>query len=150
MKADKYRLTVQNLYQHCLSFKKGDTVTWSDIERIMGIGRDDLGGRQIVKRLIRDILKRRHITCLVSLNVGVRLLTDMEAAIEIPKMRQRRARKQIRKGLKETENVDFGNLSERAAHSLAMSRRAMREEHKQLQQSVKEVSALMSPVVRVI
>lgn len=150
MKADKYKPIVQQLYQHCLSFKKGDTVTWSDIEKIMGMGRDDLGGRTIVKRLIRDILKRRHITCLVGINVGVRLLTDMEAAIEVPKMRQKRARRQIRRGLKETEHVDVGNLTDRAAHSLAMSRRAMREEHKSLQQSVREVSALMKPVVRVI
>lgn len=150
MKADKYKQIVQQLYQHFLSFRKGDTVSWSDIERIMGISRDDLGGRTIVKRLIRDILKKRHITCLVGLNVGVRLLTDMEAAIEIPRMRQKRARRQIRKGLRETEYVDVGNLSDRAAQSLAHSRRAMREEHKKLQQSVREVSALMKPVVRLV
>jgi hypothetical protein len=149
MKADKYRQIVDSLYHHFLSFKKGDTVSWPEIERIMGISRDDLGGRNIVKRLIRDILKKRKITCLVGLNVGVRLLTDMEAAIEVPKMRQKRARRQIRKGIKETEHVDVSNLSDRAAMSLAQSRRAMKEEHKKLLVSVREVSALMKPSVRV-
>lgn len=149
MKADKYRQIVNQLYVHFLSFRKGDTVSWSDIERIMGIARDDLGGRQIVKRLIRDILKNRKITCLVGVNVGVRLLTDMEAAIEVPKMRQKRARRQIRKGLKETEHVDLSNLSERAAHSLALSRKAMKEEQKGIRESVKEVAALLKPSNRV-
>ena len=81
--------------------------------------------------------------------MGVRLLTDMEAAVEVPKMRQKRARRQIRRGLKETAHVDTSNLTERAAASLAMSRRAMKEEQKNIQESVKEVSALMKPATRV-
>lgn len=149
MKADKYRQTVDRLYNHFLSFNKGDTVHWPEIERIMGMVRDDLGGRRIVKRLIRDILQRRHITCLVGTNVGVRLLTDMEAAVEVPKMRQKRAKRQIRRGLKETEHVELANLTDRAAQSLAHSRRVMREEQKKLVNSIREVTALMKPTVRV-
>jgi hypothetical protein len=149
MRADKYKGIVDLLFSHFHKYGKGDTVRWEDIERIMGLGRDDLGGRTIVKRLIRDILKRRHITCLVDINVGVRLLTDMQAATEIPRMRQRRAKKQIRKGLKETEYVDTSNLTERASASLAMSRRAMKEEQKNIAQSVKEVATLLKPTQRI-
>ena len=43
MKADKYRQIVEQLYQHFLHFRKGDTVAWGEIERVMNMGRDDLG-----------------------------------------------------------------------------------------------------------
>jgi hypothetical protein len=149
MKADKYKDIVDRLFSYCHNYKKGDTVRWEDIERIMGLVRDDLGGRTIVKRLIRDILKRRHITCIVDINVGVRLLTDMQAAVEVPRMRQTRARRQIRKGLRETEFVDAQNLTERAAQTLAISRRAMKEEQRHLVQAVKEASTLLKPTQRI-
>jgi len=148
MKEDKYSYLVDRLYRHFSSYKKGDTVPWADVERIMGIGRDDLGGRNIVKRLVRDMLRKRHITCMVVNKIGIRLLTDMEAAVEVPKMRQKRARRQIRKGLKETEHVDHNNLSDRAAQSLAMSRKAMKREYDSIQHNVNQVSTLMKPSTR--
>jgi hypothetical protein len=148
MKADKYKEIVDRLFSHLHQYGKGDTVRWEEIERIMGLGRDDLGGRTIVKRLIRDILKRRHITCFVDVNVGIRLLTDMQAASEVPIMRQNRAKRQIRRGLRETEFVDASNLTERAAQTLAISRRAMKEEQRKLAQSVKETSTLLKPTQR--
>jgi hypothetical protein len=145
MKTDKYKEIVESLFQYFSSFKKGDTVPWDNIERTMDRHRDDLGGRQIVKRLIRDLLKRRHITCLVIPEIGIRLLTDMETAIKIPTMRQKRAKKQVRKGLKETENVDRQNLTERAMLNLAVQRRAMRDEQRQIAQSIKETEVLLKP-----
>ena len=148
MKADKYKEIVGRLFSHFHQFAKGDTVCWDEIERIMGLERDDLGGRTIVKRLMRDILKRRRITCFVDTNVGVRLLTDMQAAAEVPIMRHNRAKRQIRRGLKETEFVDPSNLTERAAQTLAISRRVMKEEQKKLAQSVKETSTLLKPTKR--
>jgi hypothetical protein len=148
MKADKYKGVVDSLFSYFHKYGKGDTVRWEEIERIMGLGRDDLGGRTIVKRLIRDILKRRHITCFVDINVGVRLLTDMQAAVEVPGMRQTRAKRQIRRGLRETAFVEVQNLTERAAQTLAISRRAMKEEQRHLSQSVKETSTLLKPTQR--
>ena len=63
-------------------------------------------------------------------------------------MRQNRAKRQIRRGLKETEFVDPSNLTERAAQTLAISRRVMKEEQKKLAQSVKETSTLLKPTKR--
>lgn len=148
MKIDKYKEIVDALYRHCSSLRKGDIVTWTEIEQVMGRHRDDLGGRQIVRRLIRDILKRREITCLIEAEVGIRLLTDMEAATKIPKMRQKRAKRQIRKGLKETEKVDRQNLTERAAANLAIARRAMQAEQKAIGQAIKETDVLLKPAKR--
>lgn len=145
MKPDKYKDIVDALYRHCLTRKKGDFVPWDEVEGVMGKSRNDRGGRQIVRRLIRDILKRRRITCMVEPEAGIRFLTDMEAAIEVPKMRQKRAKKQIRKGLRETEHVDRQNLTERAMVNLAFQRRAMAEEQKQIARSIKEVSILLRP-----
>lgn len=145
MKADKYKEMVEDLFRHCSHYRKGQVVPWGEIEGVMGRHRDEIGGRTIVKRLIRDMLRRRCITCLVEPEVGVRLLTDMETALEIPAMRQSRAKRQIRKGLKETEHVDRQNISERAGINLALQRNAMIEEQKQIARSLKEVEVLMRP-----
>jgi len=145
MKPDKYSEIVEALFRHFSAYKKGDVVLWGEVEGVMGRHRDDLGGRTIVKRLMRDLLKRRHITSLVINDIGIRLLTDMETATHIPTMRQTRAKRQVRKGLKETENVDRHNLTERAMINLAYQRRAMREEQQKIAQTIKENEVLMRP-----
>lgn len=150
MKEDKYKSVVELVYHFCLSRNKGDIVPWCDIERVMGRSRDDLGGRQIVRRVIRDILQRRHITCLIEPEVGIRMLTDKEAVTKIPTMRQKRAKKQIRKGLKETEYVDRQQLTEREMVNLAVARRAMTEEQKAIAQSIRESEVLLRPRQRVL
>lgn len=149
MKADKYKVTVDQVYVHCLSRNKGDIVPWHDVERVMGRSRDDLGGRQIVRRLIRDILKRRGITCLIEPEIGIRMLTDKEAATKIPTMRQKRAKRQIRKGLRETEQVDKSQLTEREMVNLATARRAMAQEQAAIAQSIHESDILLRPRQRV-
>jgi len=145
VKPDKYKQFVDLLYRHILPRKKGDVVPWDEIQSVMQRHRDDLGGRQIVRRVVRDILNKRQITCLIDTNVGIRLLTDMETAVLIPTMRQKRAKKQVRKGLRETENVDKQNLTERAMINLAVQRRAMLDEQRQIAQSIKEANILMRP-----
>lgn len=141
----KYDEQVEAVWGVAGSYQKGTTVPWAVIEQAMGRHRDDRGGWTIVRRVRRRLLADRQIATLADVTVGLRLLTDMEAATEIPKMRQRRARRQINRGLRETDGVDRSQLTNHAAVSLALARRHMKAERLAISRATREVESLTRP-----
>lgn len=145
MIADKYATEVEQVWDLLFGFHKGDTVPWHRIEAAMGKHRDERGGWTIVKRVRSRLLKERQITAFPEPTIGLRLLTDIQAATEVPELRQRKAKRQINRGLRETESVDQAQLTKHAAISLAMARKHMRAERLAISRGTKEVAALLKP-----
>jgi len=141
----KYESEVDAVLEAVAVFPKGTTVPWSVIEHAMGRHREDVGGWTIIRRVRRRLMLNRHIACLPDPTVGLRLLSDMEAATEIPDMRQRKARRQISRGLRETDAIDTSQLTKHASIALAMSRKHMKAERLALSRAKREVESLTRP-----
>lgn len=145
MIVNKYQTQVDRVLLLLQRYRKGDTIPWSLLESAMGMHRDERGGRTIIKRVRNRLLKDRQITAFPTTNMGLRMLTDMQAATEVPAMRQRRARRQITRGIRETEGVDLSQLTNHAACSLAIARKHMKEERAAIARGTQEASALLKP-----
>ena len=145
MFTDKYSEKVDAVFQFLMGFGRGDTVEWDRLQAVMGCHRDDKGGRQMIRRIVKRLRREREIVAFPQTNVGLRLLTDREAAIEVPAMRQRKASRQMTRALRETDVVNSGALNERDAAALAMSRRSIRQERAAINRSRKDVAALLKP-----
>jgi hypothetical protein len=145
MIADKYASEVDRAWEILFGFRKGDTVPWPQIEAAIGKHRDERGGWTIIKRLRSRLLKERQITAFPEPTIGLRLLTDIQAATEVPALRQKKARRQINRGLRETASVDQAQLTKHAAVSLAMARKHMKAERLAISRGTKEVAALLKP-----
>jgi hypothetical protein len=145
MFSEKYQAEFNAAWRVAGSFQKGATIPWSVIESAIGRHRDEVGGRHIINRLRRRMLRDREITTLPDVMVGLRLLTDMEAATEIPTLRQKKARRQINRGLRETSAVDTSQLTRHAAESLAMARRHMKAERLAISRARRAVEGLTRP-----
>lgn len=141
----KYAAQVDAVWDSLGLYHKGTTVPWTAIEAAMGRTREDRGGWTIIRRVRRRLLRDRQIASLPDPTVGLRLLTDMEAATEIPTLRQKKARRQINRGLRETEAVDTSQLTRHAAESLAIARRHMKAERLAISRGSREMEQLTKP-----
>ena len=141
----KYDAEIDMVLDAVANYPKGQTVPWNVIEHTMGRHRDHVGGWTIIRRVRRRLLRDRQIACLPDPTIGLRLLSDMEAATEIPELRQRKARRQIARGLRETEAVDVSQLTKHASIALAMSRKHMKAERLAISRARKEVESLTKP-----
>lgn len=150
IEANKYEAEVDRVWDAISEFHKGTTVPWTKIEAAMERHREDKGGWQIIKRVRRRLLLDRQIATLPDVKFGLRLLTDLEAAHEIPELRQKKARRQINRGLRETEAVDVAQIPRHAAVALAMSRKHMKAERLAISRGRREVAALTKPTRGVI
>ena len=141
----KYDAEIDAVLDAVAVFPKGTTVPWTEIEHAMGRHRDELGGWTIIRRARRRLLRDRQVACLPDPTVGLRLLSDMEAATEIPELRQRKAKRQITRGLRETDAIDTSQLTKHASVALAMSRKHMKAERLALSRAKREVESLTKP-----
>jgi hypothetical protein len=147
---DKYTAEVDRVWEMLFAYQKGDVIPWAKIEESMGMHRDDRGGWTIVNRVRRRLLRERQITAFPEPTIGLRLFTDIEAATEVPRLRQKKARRQISRGLRETEVVDQSQLTKYAAVSLAMARKHMKAERLAISRGTREVAALLKPAKSVM
>jgi hypothetical protein len=145
---EKYGANVDAGWDCLAGYQKGDTVSWAELERAIGMHRDERGGWQIIRRLRRRLLRDRQITAFPDPTIGLRLLTDMQAATEVPELRQKRARRQIQRGLKETEAVDLSRVSNHAATSLALARKHMKAQRLAITRGRREAETLLKPTGR--
>lgn len=139
---EKYEAEVDAAMEFVSKYGKGDILKWTDLEPVIGRHRDEIGGWQIINRLRARLLKERQIVCLAEPTVGLRLLTDREAALEVPTLRQKKARRQINRGLKETDAVDVGMLSTHGSIALALARKHMKEQRVAISRGRRELEAL--------
>lgn len=115
---------------------RGDLIVWSRIEAACGFSR----GQElysIVARVKKRLRRERGIVAWCKVGVGVRLLTHSEATREVPAARQRRAARQIHRGLTELDCVETGAISTHERRVLEAQKRAMRDERRTLRKSVR-------------
>lgn len=135
---------VAALWQMSSKFNRGQTIEWSQIEAIAG-QRNENRSKHIIGKWRRKLEREREIVTLVADTVGVRLLTDKEAAIEIPRLRQKRAFRQINRAIKQTAIVNKDRLSMHERRVLEFQRDAMKSQRRELHRSQK---ALRNGVVK--
>jgi hypothetical protein len=140
---EKYGSEIESVWSAIAAYTKGVTVPWKVIEQAMGRAREDRGGWHIIRRVRRRLLRDRQITSLPDVRVGLRLLTDVEAVREIPELRQKKARRQINRGLREMEAIDVAMLSPHESQCLAISRKYMKVERLEITRGRKEAETLM-------
>lgn len=124
----KYDEQVAALTNHFSAWNRGSIIPWSEIETRMGRSRNEEGGWTIINRFRKRLLRDREIVTLAEDAVGLRLLTHEEAAREIPAMRQKRAYRQVNRGLREMRAIDTGSLTERLRLVYAMQQQQMKQE----------------------
>lgn len=134
----KYDEQVNALFHRFASRNRGSVIAWAEIELAMGRGRNEEGGWPIINRFRRRLLRDLQVVTLARDSVGVRLLTNEEAAVEIPRLRQKRAYRQVNRGLKETAAINHAELSDRQRLVLVRQRENMARQRLEIGRSRRE------------
>lgn len=136
---DEVTAAVEALMTLSVQYERGQVVPWHEVEKIAGDRRENRP-RHIIGKWRKRLEKEREQVTLCADTVGVRLLTHKETATEIPKLRQRRAYKQIRRGLRQVATVDDARLSDHERRLLAAQRVNMANQRRELFRSQKQAS----------
>jgi hypothetical protein len=134
----KYDEQVNALLLRFADWQRGSVIPWKEIELAMGRGRNEEGGWIIINRFRKQLLRDREIVTLAKDTVGVRLLTNEEAAFEIPRLRQKRAYRQVNRGLRETAAINQTELSDRLRLVLMRQRENMARQRLEIGRSRRE------------
>lgn len=121
------------------NYDRGQVIAWEEIELIAGDRRENRG-KHIIKKWRNRLEQEREIVTLAADNVGIRLLTHLETAREIPRLRQRRAYRQIRRGIKQTQTVDVSQLRDHDRRLLVAQQQNMADSRRELFRSQKQLS----------
>lgn len=109
--SDENRAAMNRLLAACTSLQRGETIPYSLMEKELDVKRGSGNWSSLCQKFHREFLKIRGIRLWAETNIGYRLLTQAEQAIENPQKRSRRAERQLTRGLKETELGGFDELS---------------------------------------
>ena len=135
----------ERMWRRFASADRGDLLPWVDVEIEMARGRDDPGGRHLVKWLCERFLMEREIVTRVSRLVGVRLLTHQEAAREVPAHRQRQAYRRINRGIREVGTVNREKLDGYEQAVLFRQVQCLREERTRLGRAKRDAERAFVP-----
>ncbi len=136
---DEITTAVDSLTTLSADYDRGHCIAWSDIESIAG-PRKENRGKHIILKWRKRLKREREIVTLCAASVGVRLLTHKEVATEIPRYRQRRAYRQIRRAMSETRLVDVESLSLSERKMLVAQRENMARQRLELHRSQKQAA----------
>lgn len=125
-------------------YERGQVIAWCDIELIAGDRRENRG-KHIINKWRKRLEQEREIVTLAADNVGIRLLTHLETAREIPRLRQRKAYKQLRRGIKQVKTVDPSRLGDHDRRLLVAQQQNMADSRRDLFRSQKQLSEGLKP-----
>jgi len=135
---DKYREFVDAVISAAADYQRGTVMPWSAIEVAMGRGRNEPGGWRIIKRARERILADREIVTVAVDGVGLRFLPDDQAAALVPIRRQKRAYRQLNRGLKETRAVRDQHLTDVQRMIFVRQRQYMTTERRNIGRAYRE------------
>lgn len=136
---DQVTAAVDSLMAITERFERGQVIPWADIEAVAG-SREENRARHIIGKWRRRLLRERDIVTRPAVAVGVHLLTHREAAEKVPEDRQKRAYRQVRRGLKETDAVDGTALSDHERKVLSCQRTNMASQRRELFRSRRDLA----------
>lgn len=123
--------------------QRGTEVPWSTLEALIGCGRDEGSARAILRKFRRWLRREHGIVTFFRPSDCLRLLTDVEAAREVPTLRTRRAERQIGRGVRELSAVRESELPDglrtihgRQQYVLLQQRAALRRERRQFEKEL--------------
>ena len=134
---DEVTNAVEALMAMARKFDRGQVIAWKSIEAIAGDRRESRP-RHIITKWQRRLENEREIVTLCVSTVGVKLLTHLETARDIPRLRQRKAYRQIRRAIKQTAMVDVANLGDHDRRLLVAQRQNMADTRRDLFRSQKQ------------
>lgn len=132
---------VDLLMQLSHRYERGQCILWPEIEVLSG-DRNSNRGKHVILRWRRRLEKERGIVTLCKDTVGVRLLTHAQTAEEIPRLRQRKAYRQVKRGLRQTACVDVERLSMAERRLLAAQRQEMAAQRRSIFRSLRDAKAI--------
>jgi hypothetical protein len=141
---DEVTAAVDQLFAISGKYERGQIVPWVEIEAVSG-SRVENRGKYVIGKWRKRLEREREIVTLCAETVGVRLLTHKETATEIPRIRQRRAYRQIRRAIKQTSLVDTGRLTTHERRLLAAQRDNMAVQRRELHRSQKQLARGVVP-----
>lgn len=119
--------------------ERGTILRWSDIEHVTGCTRYTGSWSTIVNKVRRRLRKERMQATWAEREVGLRLLTHKETAVEIPQKRQRRMFRQAGRALQEMATVDTAGLNMTERRLLISQIDRLKSERKSLRAAQKEL-----------
>jgi hypothetical protein len=140
LREDKYREIVNVTVARLEGFQRGDIIPWKIIEEAMSRTRHEEGGWRIINRVRKTLLRDRDIVTAAIPRVGLRMLLDQEAAMQVPINRQRRAYRQMGRGLRELRAVREGFLTDRQRLAYVRQRQTMATERRAIGRSYRELA----------
>lgn len=120
-------------------YDRGHCIEWAEIEAVSG-PRTENRGKHIIQKWRKRLKREREIVTLCAATVGIRLLTHKEVATEIPRYRQRKAYRQIRRAMNETRLVDVESLSLSERKMLVAQRENMARQRLEIHRSQKQLA----------
>ena len=136
---DEITVAVESLTALSAKYDRGECVPWDEIEKIAG-PRKENRSRHIIQKWRKRLRREREIVTFCAASIGVRLLTHKEVANEVPRYRQRRAYRQIRRAMSETRLVDVERLTLAERKMLVAQRDNMARQRLELHRSQKQLA----------
>jgi hypothetical protein len=133
---------VEKLYQLALSYDRGDVIGWDAIELATGFYRKtdrEATLRGIIRKFKLRVLNEREIALWPVKGVGWKFLTRSEQVVHCARERQKRAGRQVHRGIKEVSAVDGASLSDYHRRLQNIQVQTMRSERARLRKSVREI-----------
>jgi hypothetical protein len=118
---------------------RGSVLPWEQIEQAAKCERYTGSWSSIVKKVRKRLMTERMQATWPETNVGLRLLTHKETAIEIPARRQKKMFGQSSRQLQEMDTVDATKLSMGERRLLASQRDRLIAERRALRSARKEI-----------
>lgn len=125
----------EEVFRSASGLERGDVLPLEDIERHSGFIRYTGSWSSIVKRLKRLFLRRRRIALWPEIGIGYRLTRIEEQLHDVPRKRERRARRQVAQAAREVGALPARELSAQEAQYRMMKLRQLREEENRLRRA---------------
>jgi hypothetical protein len=135
---DEITTAVEALWTAFTSRDRGETIPWGEIEPISG-SRREYPGKTIIGKWCKRMRRERCIVAWAVPGVGIRLLTHKQAAVLVPQVRQRRARRQHNRALRELDTVNVTALSDHERHVLAQQMHNLKYQRLMIGRSYREL-----------
>jgi hypothetical protein len=136
---------IERLWQEYQGVERGTIIPWDEIETVMGRSRDDVSGWHIIRQFRKRLRIEKHITTWKQDSVGIRCLTHQQTLHEMPVIRQRKARRQVTRCLKELATVDEKRLTVRERQALKIQRDNLKYERLTLGRSYRSLAETLPP-----
>lgn len=143
---DQIRLVREKLCEAFMpTLKRGDILLWADIEKVVGESRAENRAKYIIKTFRSRVLNEMNIFLKSVVNVGLKACSPEEQVEHGGVVRQRKAMRQARRGLKEVRAVEPGDLSLHQQRIRASSIDQLKLTQRMARRGAKETSAIKKP-----